>query len=359
MMRSLKRSFLLLFAIGFGVLGCRDFIDHLHHHNDKETCEYNGETYFVGESFPSADGCNTCGCQEGGKVACTLMACFEGCYYGGDYYAIGERFAALDNCNSCTCTAPDEVACTEMACFPDECEDGLAYFEPGCAPEPGMPRITAGCYAPCEGVPCATGICQQTDINPCICDPATGMDCCTACGMNEWLCLEPPADCADTVVKPIIASAGKSFGLCMGECDFDIVISDPSAETLISDPSAETLCNPVTLTVRGWTDAGNARQNTGVLTPLGQAKAVGLAAELSGVDLKETYGCPDCADGGASQIALQFNNETIDISYEFMNPPAVLEKADAFTAGLINALDTCSSTEDIRIIDDECTPNPR
>lgn len=37
-------------------------------------CSYNGKIYKSGDSFPAQDGCNTCSCQ-GGKIACTLMAC--------------------------------------------------------------------------------------------------------------------------------------------------------------------------------------------------------------------------------------------------------------------------------------------
>jgi hypothetical protein len=41
----------------------------------EETCELNGTTYKIGESFKSADGCNTCSCQTGNTIACTEMAC--------------------------------------------------------------------------------------------------------------------------------------------------------------------------------------------------------------------------------------------------------------------------------------------
>lgn len=39
------------------------------------TCDYNGQIYKAGESFPSSDGCNTCSCTKGGLVACTERAC--------------------------------------------------------------------------------------------------------------------------------------------------------------------------------------------------------------------------------------------------------------------------------------------
>lgn len=39
------------------------------------SCDLNGSTYSVGESFDSADGCNTCTCASAGVITCTEMAC--------------------------------------------------------------------------------------------------------------------------------------------------------------------------------------------------------------------------------------------------------------------------------------------
>jgi len=39
------------------------------------TCELNDKTYQVGESFASADGCNTCSCSSAGVITCTEKAC--------------------------------------------------------------------------------------------------------------------------------------------------------------------------------------------------------------------------------------------------------------------------------------------
>lgn len=39
------------------------------------TCQLNDKTYQVGESVPSADGCNSCSCSSDGTIACTAMAC--------------------------------------------------------------------------------------------------------------------------------------------------------------------------------------------------------------------------------------------------------------------------------------------
>jgi len=38
-------------------------------------CQHAGKTYVAGDSFPSADGCNTCTCTEQGSVSCTERAC--------------------------------------------------------------------------------------------------------------------------------------------------------------------------------------------------------------------------------------------------------------------------------------------
>ncbi len=81
-----------------------------------ESCEYDGETYLVGETFPDTDGCNTCTCETGGEVACTLMECLDSCDYGGVTYTVGETFDAGDGCNTCTCEASDQVSCTEIGC---------------------------------------------------------------------------------------------------------------------------------------------------------------------------------------------------------------------------------------------------
>jgi len=41
------------------------------------TCELNDKTYQVGESFASADGCNTCNCSSAGVITCTEKACAD------------------------------------------------------------------------------------------------------------------------------------------------------------------------------------------------------------------------------------------------------------------------------------------
>ena len=80
------------------------------------TCEFGGQTYYDGDTFPAGDDCNTCTCS-GGQIGCTALGCpEEGCVYDGVFYQVGEEFPAGDGCNSCSCTAGGTVGCTLIAC---------------------------------------------------------------------------------------------------------------------------------------------------------------------------------------------------------------------------------------------------
>ncbi|KAH3780851.1 hypothetical protein DPMN_158674 [Dreissena polymorpha] len=43
--------------------------------NANKVCEYNGNTYNVGDNFMDAEGCNRCFCAENGAVGCTMKYC--------------------------------------------------------------------------------------------------------------------------------------------------------------------------------------------------------------------------------------------------------------------------------------------
>ena len=85
---------------------------------------YDGATYPVGARFGA---CNNCWCGADGNVACTFSACpldgglppFDGgapgCTYNGVTYTQGSSFPSSDGCNSCGCEA-GVVSCTERAC---------------------------------------------------------------------------------------------------------------------------------------------------------------------------------------------------------------------------------------------------
>ena len=83
-------------------------------------CIYAGAKYREGDSFPDADGCNTCFCEPGGAVACTLALCVDAaaqvCSYHGERYTIGASFPAADGCNVCFCPPSGQVGCTQREC---------------------------------------------------------------------------------------------------------------------------------------------------------------------------------------------------------------------------------------------------
>jgi hypothetical protein len=70
--------------------------------------------------------CNTCFCQNG-SIGSTAIAC-AACQYGGKGYFVGESMPALDGCNTCTCEASGMVACTEKACACHPGVDKLHYI---------------------------------------------------------------------------------------------------------------------------------------------------------------------------------------------------------------------------------------
>jgi Pacifastin inhibitor (LCMII) len=86
-----------------------------------DSCDYAGKRYREGDSFPDADGCNTCFCEAGGGVACTLALCVDPaaqvCSYAGQRFTIGASFPAADGCNTCFCPPSGQVGCTQKACL--------------------------------------------------------------------------------------------------------------------------------------------------------------------------------------------------------------------------------------------------
>ncbi|HSN97342.1 MAG TPA: hypothetical protein VLS89_03555 [Candidatus Nanopelagicales bacterium] len=121
--RNITLSCLLALAVAPPLFaGCED-------QDDPElcTCEYGGQVYDIGESFPAGDGCNVCTCTADGEVVCTLVACDEvDCWYNGAGYQAGQQFPAGDDCNVCTCNADGTVSCTDEVCV-DCYYQGTAY----------------------------------------------------------------------------------------------------------------------------------------------------------------------------------------------------------------------------------------
>jgi hypothetical protein len=183
--------------------------------------------------------------------------------------------------------------------------------------------MTPGCIA--TDPVCANGRCE---LRPAFFDPGTA-------------CRGLPDD-------PRIAAARRSFGECRGECDFRLIIDR-------ADATGENECDTVMLEIRGWFPGPCLRTNSGVLTPQGHRLARELAKGLVGEQLDDVYGCPDCADGGASSVTLRRGGVSSSHQYECGSPPDRLTEVDEFTSGLIDALSACASHDNI-LVDQGCTP---
>jgi hypothetical protein len=118
------------------------------------TCEYAGETYRIGDRFPSTDGCNSCSCTHSG-ISCTALACVPNdALFDADPAYCGPT-------NGC----PVGPACGSICCGPGErCTNGVCQCGTGAACTSGNrceaagPVGQDGCGSVCCG---ASGPCPQ------------------------------------------------------------------------------------------------------------------------------------------------------------------------------------------------------
>ncbi len=135
-----------------------------------------------------------------------------------------------------------------------------------------------------------------------------------------------------------IVSFETSFGMCAGWCVSRIDIDVDTVTLVASNRMEET-----------------EQTTAGVLTDTGAAELAGAAASLEGVTIDDVYGCPDCADGGASSLTLARGVEIMTTSYDFGGPPPELIEADAVGAGLLDALASCTSSG-LVTVEESCEP---
>jgi hypothetical protein len=67
-------------------------------------CTYGEHVYDSGQNFPARDGCNTCSCDDDGRVSCTLLAC-ETCDSVQSRYA-----AAIEEAKTCDPQRSDQCS---------------------------------------------------------------------------------------------------------------------------------------------------------------------------------------------------------------------------------------------------------
>lgn len=145
-----------------------------------------------------------------------------------------------------------------------------------------------------------------------------------------------------------LVAASTSFGECVGHCVFEVALGH--------DPWSESEYERVSYIVRGRIDGPVLVEKGGVLTASGRERGRASAEALASAELDPIYGCPDCADGGASQVTLLRRGALSTHTYEHGRPPAILESVDAFASGIWVALRTCVSSEHLSV-DEECTPD--
>jgi hypothetical protein len=139
---------------------------------------------------------------------------------------------------------------------------------------------------------------------------------------------------------PLLLGGGWSFGFCQGACVGELGINGAAVRFTMTGHRPE---DPVYL------------DNRGMLTQEGLEAAFRVMQELRDVMLEERYGCPDCADGGASQVIIARDGASSIHTYEFGNPPPELAAVDALLADLMRALETCTPSTYLEL-DAGCMP---
>ncbi len=149
------------------------------------------------------------------------------------------------------------------------------------------------------------------------------------------------ASCAQetpTTSSARIVEAGWSFGFCIGPCRGELTLEGDAVALRVTDRAGSQVL----------------AMNRGRLTSSGSARLAGLGATLP-AELLETYGCPDCADGGASSVTVARESTSRRTEYEYGNPPAELAAADEFLTSLMEALRDCRETSQVTV-EAGCTP---
>ena len=107
-----------------------------------------------------------------------------------------------------------------------------------------------------------------------------------------------------------------SFGECLGECAFRIERNQDDPSQLLYDA-----CD--------YQEMSCERSVVLQMNDDGMALLQEAHREFRGPTLEEEYGCPDCADGGATLVRLQSSDALTEHEYEYSNPPSVFESLDA------------------------------
>jgi hypothetical protein len=135
-----------------------------------------------------------------------------------------------------------------------------------------------------------------------------------------------------------LASAGWSFGMCAGYCGADLSVDGAA------------------LVQSGHARAPDEQlyEHHGTLTAEGLARLDDAVAALADVTLEDTYGCPDCADGGAAYVVIATGDGESRHAMEFGNPPEVLADVYDLSTAVMSALESCEASALVEVAED-CT----
>ena len=113
------------------------------------TCVIEGEgvELAIGQSYTMPGYCgDICTCTEGG-LECYARPCPPPtCEVDGRGFGPGETFPAADGCNTCVCMDDGSVACTERACPTNPCGPASCDVTPPACPEGQVPEVLDGCF---------------------------------------------------------------------------------------------------------------------------------------------------------------------------------------------------------------------
>jgi hypothetical protein len=137
----------------------------------------------------------------------------------------------------------------------------------------------------------------------------------------------------------LLVGAGWSFGMCLGYCNADLTFEE---ERLALNGRNRELDQPLFV-------------NRGSLTRDGQDLLAAALQALGTEPLDAVYGCPDCADGGASYVLLDRGGAVSRHDMEFGRPPEVLAELQRLALAFIDSLETCRS-DALVTVDDDCEP---
>ena len=117
---------------------------------------------------------------------------------------------------------------------------------------------------------------------------------------------------ADAELAAGVVRWGTSFGMCAGYCRTELAIASTSLQ--LTRTSWNPQQNPPVVQQQAFTEADWKK----LLERVDADKVQGL---------QETYGCPDCADGGAEWVEVETATFKKKVTFEHNNPPAELKDA--------------------------------